>query len=80
MCRWKSLSFWRTERKRRTGYEGKIEEDGTREGVCPGLHVGCGGTPLTRRGAPGWVKGREEKGFGRASARRVRWSWRGGRR
>lgn len=79
MCRPLRLSDWRSRHRGGFGHEGKIEGRGTRQGIRPGLHVGCGGTPPARRGAPGQVKGREAKGLGRASPDRVRWSWRNGR-
>jgi len=76
MCRLKSLPDVRNDREGGAKVEGKIEGHGTREHVSLGLHVGCGGTPPARRGAPGQVKGREEKNLGRASSDRARWSWR----
>jgi len=58
--------------------EGKIEARGTRGGLRPCLHIGFGGTPPSRRGAPGWAKRLEGDRIRRASSAGLRWSGRRG--
>jgi len=74
MCRLEQHVATRDGREGWGGAEGKIEARGTRRGLRPCLHVGCGGTPPGRRGAPSRAKCLEGGGKRRASPAGPRWN------